>query len=205
VALGERGRATLRALGVRTAVDLRQPVERRLDPADLGELAAVELPVLGSGLHIAPDAGLADVYRQLLEERGERLTEVVRRLARPDALPALVFCSAGKDRTGLVSALALAAAGAGDDAIVRDYAATEPNMHGAFRRAIVARAVSAGITEQEVATKVGSPPAVMRETLAWLTDRHGGIERFLRAHGMTPAELESLREAMRAPGTARAA
>lgn len=205
VAIGEQGRARLLTLGIRTAIDLRQPVERALDPADLGELQATELPILGRGLHIARDAGLAEIYRHLLTERGDQLTAVVRRLAAPGALPALVFCSAGKDRTGLVAALALGAAGADDDAIVHDYAQTERNMPGEFRRALVARALSAGITEQQVATKVGSPPALMRETLTWLAELHGGIEAFLRAHGMTPAELEALRDALRAPGAVRAA
>ena len=43
-------------------------------------------------------------------------------LCAPAALPALVHCSAGKDRTGIVVALVLAALGVPDEVIAADYA-----------------------------------------------------------------------------------
>ena len=86
-----------------------------------------------------------------------------------------------------------------------DYAVTDRNMNGAFRARLVARAVAAGIDEQQIAVKVGSPPALMRETLAWLRDRQGGPLGLLRSHGMTESEIAALRGALVAPGAARAA
>ena len=83
------------------------------------------------------DVSLAEIYRVLLAERGDKLVEVVRQLASPGTLPAIVFCSAGKDRTGLVSMLTLAAAGATESGIVADYAATERNMAEAFREKLM--------------------------------------------------------------------
>lgn len=204
VSLGAPGRSAMRALGIRTAIDLRNRVERELDPPDF-EGTGVEIqnrPILGEGLKLIKDASLAEIYRHVFSERGDRLADVIRLLAAPGTLPAIVFCSAGKDRTGLTSMLALAAVGAGEEGIVADYATTERNMHGAFRAALTRRAVASGITEQELAVKVGSPPSLMRETLAWLREHHGGPEAFLRSHGMTDAEFETLRTALVVPGTA---
>jgi protein-tyrosine phosphatase len=207
LAIGPEGRAALRTVGIRTAIDLREPVERRLDPPDFDGLGLTrhEQPVFGEGFQLSHDITLAEVYRRLLDERGDRLTAVVRRLAAPGALPALVFCSAGKDRTGLVSALTLGAIGVSEDEIIRDYAVTEENMHGEFREAIVARARDAGFTEQELISKVGAPPELMRETLAWLSERYDGPTEFLRHHGMTEAERGALSDALLNPGAAQAA
>jgi protein-tyrosine phosphatase len=202
--LGASGRSAIRALGIRSAIDLREPVEIDLDPPDL-DGTGVEVynrPILGESFHRVRDVSLAEIYRVLLAERGGQLVEVVRQLAAPGTLPAIVFCSAGKDRTGLVSMLTLAAAGATENGIVADYAATERNMAEAFREKLMRRALAAGITEQEAAVKVGSPPALMRETLEWLRENHGGTEAFLRSHGMTDAEFETLRTALVVPRAA---
>jgi protein-tyrosine phosphatase len=206
VRLDAAGQAAVRALGIRSAIDLREPVEREHDPAALDGTGVDErhCRIMGDGLQQARDMDLDEIYRHLLKSRGENLTEAVRLLAEPGALPAIVFCSAGKDRTGLVAALTLAAVGVSEDAIVADYALTEQNMQGAFRAALVRRALAAGIGEQEMAVKVGSPPALMRETLRWLNAEYGGPIEYLRGHGMSAAELDTLRNALIVP-RARAA
>ena len=103
VELGHRGRELVAALGLATAIDLREPSEREVDRVDLSGLG-VELrvqPALGEHFEFRNEMTLEDVYRHLIESSGENLTAAARRLAAPGALPALVFCSAGKDRTGL--------------------------------------------------------------------------------------------------------
>jgi protein-tyrosine phosphatase len=205
--LGDRGRAALADLGVRTAVDMREPIERGLDPADLDGLG-IDLrhqPILGEDFDMNTTMGLDELYRHLLEHRGANLTAAVRVLSEPAVVPTLFFCSAGKDRTGLVSALVLGALGVPDDAIVADYSHTEKNMRGAFRDALVARAIAAGINEQELAVKVGAPPAVMRDVLAWLRERYGGAAGYLRHNGLTQGELEALRRRLVEPRAVEAA
>jgi protein-tyrosine phosphatase len=207
IRLGEQGRAKLASLGLQTAIDLREPVERRLDPADLDGLG-LELrhrPILGEDFDALRTMGLDEIYRELLESRGENLTAAVRVVSEPDAVPALFFCSAGKDRTGLVSALVLGALGVSDDNIVADYSRTEQNMRGGFRAAVEARAMAAGITEQEVAVKVGAPPALMRDVLAWLREHYGGAAGYLLHNGLTQAELEALRRQLVEPRAVAAA
>ncbi|WP_051054225.1 tyrosine-protein phosphatase [Frankia sp. QA3] len=63
-----------------------------------------------------------------VDQRGSRLTAAVVALAAPGALPAIVHCSAGKDRTGLVIALVIALvldlAGVPAEVIAEDFALT---------------------------------------------------------------------------------
>ncbi|HWE33254.1 MAG TPA: tyrosine-protein phosphatase [Solirubrobacteraceae bacterium] len=195
LALGDAGRELLRELRIATAVDLREPSERELDHADFDglALATVSNPILGPDFDLRQEITLEEVYLQILERRGAPLASAVRALARPGALPALVFCSAGKDRTGIVTALVLGTLGVSDDEIVADYMRTEQNMTGAFRARVEARAAAAGISEQEVAVKLGAPPALMWTILGWLRSHCGGAAGYLRSHGMTELELDELR------------
>ena len=205
--LGDEGRAALRSLGIRTAIDLREPVEQRLDQPDFGDLP-IEVHrqrIIGEHFKLAHGMTLSAIYRHLLEARAANLTGAVRLLAQPNIGPALVFCSAGKDRTGLVSALTLGALGVDEDAIVTEYSLTEQNMHGEFRAALAERARRAGIDEQEAAVKVGSPPELMMEVQDWIREHYGDASSFLRANGMTDDELGRLRHAFVEPCQAKAA
>jgi protein-tyrosine phosphatase len=194
VRLGDAGREVVRALGVRTAIDLREPVERELDPPDLDGLGVtvVQRPIIGH-FDLSGNVSLEEIYMRLLAERGAQLTEAVAQLAEADPAPTLLFCSAGKDRTGIVSALTLGAAGVLDDEIVADYQRTEENMAGPFRAAIEARAIAAGLTEQEIASKVGAPAALMRAVLERLRCDYGDAAGYLRAHGLEQRQLALLR------------
>jgi len=201
VVLGDEGRGVLRRLGVRTAIDLREPVERELDPPDFDglEIDVVRQPIIGGDFDVTTTMTLEDVYMRLLDARGRALTDAVRVLAQPGATPALLFCSAGKDRTGLLSALVLGAVGAPEEEIVADYHRTELNMKGPFRAAIEARAIAAGVSEQELAVKVGAPAELMGKVLEKLRREYGGAEGFLKAHGLTDDELDALRRRLVEP------
>ena len=205
VRVDESGLDALRTLAIRTAIDLREPVERDLDPVELNGVKTPQIPILGPHFDAARDMSLQDVYFQILERRGAALTDAVRALCQADALPALVFCSAGKDRTGLVIALTLGALGASPAEIVADYTLTERAMERGFRAVIERRAIAAGISEQELAVKVGAPPELMVSVLDWLRDHYGGPAPYLLRHGMTEDELEHLRLTMVEPRAVSAA
>jgi protein-tyrosine phosphatase len=194
--LDNQARAAIAALGVRTAVDLREPVERELDPVDLDGIDVRRIPILGDEFDVNTSLSLEEIYVELLEHRGAALTAVVRVLCQPQAVPSLIFCSAGKDRTGLVVALTLAALDVPEEDIVADYALTEHAMANGFRAVIEKRAAAAGISEQEIAVKVGAPPELMRRVLEWLRAQEGGAAGYLRHHGLSDHELARLRAAL---------
>ncbi len=118
---GPASAAELAGFGLRTVLDLRtfEEAERSPDPA-LGT-ASRRVGLLGEDLAALP-ISLDGIYRFVIEQRGSYVAAAVRHLCAPGALPALVHCSAGKDRTGLIIALVLAAVGVPDDVIAADYA-----------------------------------------------------------------------------------
>ena len=67
-------------------------------------------------------------YRAILVRHADAIRSVIEILADPANLPAMVHCTAGKDRTGMVVALLLSVAGVDDETIVNDYALTGANL-----------------------------------------------------------------------------
>lgn len=194
------GLEALGALGLQTIVDLREPVERNLHPNALDGLAVRvrEQPLFDGLIDMAQPRGLEELYLETLDVCGRQFARVVSVLCEPGALPALLHCSAGKDRTGLACAILLGAIGVAEAAIVEDYARSEAGLRGPTRERAKRRALAAGMREQLLAQNFGSPPDVMRRALEHLDRRHGGALAYLRRHGVS-GDLEALRDALVAP------
>lgn len=117
--------ARLRGYGIRLICDLRSPKEVRRQPARRlsGEaVRVVNIPLLDPVTHEVSRKALLgfligadgadrfhefsrNYYHHLAFEQTSRVGEVIRLLAEEENLPALIHCSAGKDRTGFVAAL----------------------------------------------------------------------------------------------------
>jgi protein-tyrosine phosphatase len=193
------GAALLRTR-VRHIVDLRDGEEVAAEPSEIDGPETTHLPlVLGSvRSFFEADTSLDDLYRHLLEESADRLVEAVRIVAVGE--PTLVHCTVGKDRTGVTVALALSAVGADRESVIADYALTESQLPAersqriaAYLRAQHPEAVHA------VALATQSPAEVMRRLLAQIDERWGSAAGYLRANGMSDAELDALRSALVEP------
>lgn len=136
---------------------------------------------------------LESLYLTLLADRSDVLVEAVRRIADAEG-PILVHCAAGKDRTGMVIALVLAALGVDADAIVADYHRTEANMTGVLGRFALARDAEDKVAQLvlERPDLTLAPEGAMRTVLTHLEERHGGARRWLLDHGLSPASLDRL-------------
>lgn len=198
------GASTSGAETVRRAVahivDLRDGEEVAAEPTEIPGPDTTHLPLfLGSvRSFFESDTSLEDLYLHLLEESGDRLVEAIRIISKGD--PTLVHCTVGKDRTGVTVALALAAVDADRDAIVADYALTESQLPPERSRNIVAYLRSRHPEAvHAVALATESPAPVMRALLEGVDARWGSAADYLRANGMTDAELIALREALVEP------
>lgn len=185
---------------VRHIVDLRDGEEVAAEPTEIDGPDTTHLPLfLGSvRSFFEADTSLEDLYLHLLEESGERLVSAIRVIAAGE--PTLVHCTVGKDRTGVTVALALAAVGADREAIIADYALTESQLPPERSRRIAAylRAQHPDALHA-VALATESPAPVMRALLAQVEERWGSAADYLRANGMTDAELEALRDVLVEP------
>lgn len=149
------------------------------------EKAMASLPALG------------DLYTSMLAHGAASFAEVARLVAteNPDAPTAvLIHCTAGKDRTGVCSALLLDAVGTERSAVVADYALSQQNLGGAWleRMTGMVRMMGVEVTPPLAELMGGTPPAAIEQALGWLDDR-GGSAAYLASGGLTDAELDGLR------------
>jgi protein-tyrosine phosphatase len=201
--LDEAGRSALARLGVRTVIDLRQDTERLAEPDRLEGVGAriVHMPLYDGELRArygsgpsAPAPTLADIYTLLVTDRGGAIAAAIRELARPDAVPAIVHCTAGKDRTGIVVALVLGSLGMPDDVIAADFSATGLFLGDEFRRLLSQRTEMLEADPATLASMLGAEPELIRDTLARVREDAGDVRGYLTRHGVTEVELDALRD-----------
>jgi hypothetical protein len=184
----ERTRRYLLGLGLRQVIDLRWPEELTRAPHAFRDVPGVRyhsIPLLADDP--TPHSGLDGSYRYVFDARATQLAEVVRALLEPDALPAVIGCAAGKDRTGVVIALLLDLCGVPRDVIVEDYAASA--RHFAKPVSLMDPA-----DWRHPPLLVDSPPEYMAGALEHLDARHGGARELLRSQGVADADLDRLVE-----------
>ncbi len=135
---------------------------------------------------------VVQAYMSYMTARPDSIVASVRTIANARGA-VLVHCAAGKDRTGVVVALALDAAGVERDTIVSDYLATTERID-----AIMARLVSSPTYRPELEghdPQSHAPvPGAMERVFELLDEAFGGSWGWLSAHGLSNAELELLRE-----------
>lgn len=136
-ALTAEDRAALAALGVACVIDLRarderdhEPSEWPVRPAEIHESGRISVrPEMARAITDLTSTegargGFTAFYAGLPELYREDYAVMFRRLGRAEHGPALVHCSAGKDRTGVACALLLWTLGVARETIVADYALT---------------------------------------------------------------------------------
>jgi protein-tyrosine phosphatase len=116
-----------------------------------------------------------------------------------DHLPLVYHCSAGKDRTGVFSALVLRSLGVPEKTVIEDYALTNkyflPAMeHSTKPLPSSARSQLAGLTpEQRHALMIADPDA-LRATLRTIDSKYGSFDNYRRKElGVSDADLEKLK------------
>jgi protein-tyrosine phosphatase len=107
--------------------------------------------------------------------------------------PALYHCAAGKDRTGLVSAVVLGALGVRDEDVVADYAATRAGLEGIVARLRASDAYQYVFTELPPDT-LHAEPATMERVLAEARREHGSMRDYLLAAGVAGDTLARLED-----------
>lgn len=181
-------------LGV--VVDLRSSYERNLiGVADLGDVAArvCSVPMLDGALIESvgrPGFSLARTYERIALGSHLEVGRAVAALAEPNALPAVVFCSAGKDRTGVVLAVLLAAMGVCRQDILDDYAASAGSTRKVVDR-LMARVPAAD--RPELSEEVfAAPPRALARALDRIEDDFGDVRSYLLAGGVSAEDLARL-------------
>jgi protein-tyrosine phosphatase len=192
------GRAALAALGLRTVVDLRTPEEVAASPSLLDEtgVRTYHVPLFDAADigQLPPD--LTAVYQYMIDDCGAAIAAAIGRLCDGAALPGLVHCTAGKDRTGLVAALVLDVVGVPDEIIAADYALSNAHADPGAASAISRIRAASGVGRWLDLGALGASPQVIRDALARVRDQAGSTAGYLLGNGLTRSDLGSLRAAL---------
>jgi len=207
----------VRDIGVTTVVDLRSSNELKSEgPAPLDAVAGVRhshhpvLPELGSNTDVIaealltkadhdklryPDDPVCGHYLGYLEDRPDQIVAALRSIAHSEGA-ALVHCAAGKDRTGVVVALALTVAGVRPEDVVEDYAASGDRTEAVLARLRRSRTYARDIDSRPV-TAHRVRPETMAAFLEQMESRYGGVARWLTEHSFSAEDLRLLRVKLR--------
>jgi len=112
---------------IRTIIDLREEEEchqKRCPLENHPDFTYIHMPVTGGN---AIPQTPADVPRSYLYMADEKMEEIIR-VIENSKTNVLYFCNAGKDRTGVVSAILLRRHGMSDEYIVADYLESGENL-----------------------------------------------------------------------------
>ncbi len=130
-------------------------------------------------------------YMSYLACRPDSVVGSLRAIARAHGA-VLVHCAAGKDRTGVVVALALDAAGVARATIIGDYVATAERIEAIMARLVSSSTYRAGL-EGHDAQRHAPVPATMQRVLELVDERFGGSAAWLSAHGCSDPDLSLLK------------
>ncbi|MFC4949672.1 tyrosine-protein phosphatase [Pseudonocardia sp. GCM10023141] len=172
-------------------IDLRLPFERHsrhpLAGADtVVHTAIVGIPAAAPGTSRATDPDLTWILLHLLPSVGDEIARIVRIVADAPG-PVLVHCTVGKDRTGIVVALLLRAAGVRHDDVLADYLRTGddlPRLWNTLR--------TAGVGPPHNPGMAGVQREAIEAVLAEVEGAPGGLAGWLASRGVSTADLRRL-------------
>jgi protein-tyrosine phosphatase len=211
--------ATLRGLNIRYVCDLRGEHEREGAPNSWIEQPFPVLAHLDIGMDVRAGAGellailaadptVSGVRRMMMFTYGVlprafegKLGPLLDDMIAGEQLPMLIHCTAGKDRTGFLTALILLSLGVSLEQVHYDYALTEQYTDmdrmmaasAAYLKGIVGNRISAD--GEMLRLLCGTSPDYLNAALAAIERDYGSVENYLaRTARFDAAKRERLRE-----------
>jgi len=205
------GQARLRGLHIATEIDLRTTEERSHDTFDIrGAIGpgywtrdyGMSQGNMGSFLsdpaHLTADsmrAMMAQAYKTLPREQAASYRELFARLETGTG-PLVVNCTAGKDRTGIATALVLTALGVPYDTVKQDFLLSNgaPGMNslqGALSSPL------AKLPPEVAAPIIGVDGSYLDTAFTQLRQDYGSVENYMQKElGVGPREIAQLKARM---------
>lgn len=189
-------------LGIRVVCDFRTQQENNAAPekwVDDEKVQHVSLPIGtdASGKSVSMQSVLAGnptpeqlrawmmkTYSDFAFRGAPEFAKVFTQL-KDDRLPLLYHCSAGKDRTGVFSALLLLTLGVPEDTVLADYALTTNFLQAdsAANRKMMASAGAASVSQlspEQRKVLMAADPEYLRSTLRSIDARYGSFDNYRR-------------------------
>lgn len=198
-------RYELKNMGVKTIIDLRSEEECHNFPQIHDGFNIVHIPIQTGNMEsilqgIMEEKIKTDTIYRLIEQMNRDLVikyrkefkEIFTLLLDPGNYPAIIHCTSGKGRTGVVSALVLAALGVNEDVIMEDYRLSNDyfNIPKASKYAY-----KLSIHSQEAITTIYSAKEdFLNAAKEQIEAKYGNVRRYLEEGvGLSKEEIERLR------------
>lgn len=183
--------------GLRHVIDLRHDHETAGAPNVFRDNGKVEYRNISLFAGLAPDRlpigaipTLTEMYIELLDVSSHLIVQAIQPFATGET--ALVHCSAGKDRTGIIVALLLDLVGVDRDTIVHDYSLTDVYLEP-LRDEFRANARNNGLDMVHYEHMISCRPEYISDFLDHLYERHGNAHGYFRAAGVSESQLDRIR------------
>ncbi len=161
---------TLKDKGIKSIVELRTTQEIQTEGRDKQALVGNRIKIYNCPMYCTTGLG-AEAYASFIREHDYKsISTFFKVLANEGSYPVLYHCSAGKDRTGILSALVLELLRVPRPIIMDDYLTSQRNSPGLKVEADWLRVVFKAI------------------------DQAGGIEKFLQIRGVSNEEMRAIRQ-----------
>jgi len=190
-------------LSVRSVYDLRGDAERQARPDPFPSEARPLIAGIGTptpagrtGRTARDGEGfLRDLYQGMLEGAAPYLGRLLTDFADPPHLPAVVHCTGGKDRTGVVAAVLLEALGVPREVVLDDYELTSRYRRREHQASSFETLLAAGLAPEAAGAVLGAPRWAMADALGWVDRDHGDVAAYLTGPaGMDPEAVARLRD-----------
>lgn len=189
-ALSEWDSIRLDNLGIRTIIDLRTDSEAAVSPTQYTKARIIRIPVsIGRGYDIPEriqegrmrkgDAMLymQDQYLQFVTDNTEQFAKAFEPLLDEANYPILFNCTFGKDRTGFMAAMLLAALGVSEETILKDYMASSEYID-LSQLAYLARDLSTD-AQESITVLLSVHESLMDLALQKIRKEYGSVDKYL--------------------------
>lgn len=202
--------AYLAQLGLRLSCDLRSTEEALLRPDRLppgaisshrpvaAEVGLVRRIITLFVLRKRIQSLLQQAYIVMLDQNGPLFAGLLRDAADPANLPLVIHCTAGKDRTGLASAILLLTLGVPEETVIADYTLSNRAYDQLAGRmgSEFEPLYRLGFDEARLRPFLLAEARTLTNALAHLRRRYGSVEQYLLRAGLDEATLEQLRSTL---------
>ena len=141
---------------------------------------------------------LGSQYREFLSDAGGQIRAALEVLADPGALPAVFHCTAGKDRTGVLSAIVLSLLGVDEPTVVADYALSGEAMER-LRAKLIVKFPEGRDTIENLNEVFSAEPSQMEQLLDHLKENYGSADAYVAGLGTEAGVVDGLRAGLLEP------